>query len=79
VRDPALTAGWIAANSVWLVHAGLDWDWEMPAVTLLPILLAGGLIAHGDKKRAAVSLPAAEPVTAPEPQPLPTAADPDLA
>ncbi|HXD57563.1 MAG TPA: O-antigen ligase family protein [Thermoleophilaceae bacterium] len=79
VRDPALTAGWIAASSVWLVHAGLDWDWEMPAVTLLPILLAGGLIAQGDRRDAAVSLPAAEPAPAPERQPLPTAPDPDLA
>jgi hypothetical protein len=30
---------------VYVAHAPLDWDWEMPAVTLIAILLAGLLIA----------------------------------
>ena len=48
-RDAALTAGWIAALSVWLVHAGLDWDWEMPALSLIAMVLAGALIAHAER------------------------------
>src|SRR5205814_1424240 len=47
-REPGLTAGWIAALCVWAVHAGLDWDWEMPAVTLIAIALAGALLARAD-------------------------------
>jgi hypothetical protein len=75
LRDPALTAGWIAALSVWLVHAGLDWDWEMPAVSLIAILLVGALLAHGERP-APVSLREPEPVAEPEPQPLPIEPDP---
>ena len=29
----------------WAVHAGLDWDWEMPAVSLLALLLAAAALA----------------------------------
>ena len=37
------------AYSAYLVHAGLDWDWEMPAVTLGALLVAtAGLAAHRD-------------------------------
>jgi len=75
LRDPMLTAGWIGALSVWLVHAGLDWDWEMPAVSLIAVLLIGALLAHGERS-ARVSLREPEPVAEPEPLPLPTAPDP---
>jgi O-antigen ligase/polysaccharide polymerase Wzy-like membrane protein len=44
-RDPALAAGPIAAVCVWLFHAALDWDWEMPAVSLVALLLIGALAA----------------------------------
>jgi O-Antigen ligase len=43
-RAPALAAGQTAGFIVWLAHAPLDWDWEMPAVTLIAIALAGALI-----------------------------------
>ena len=43
-RDPALAAGLIAGSAVWVLHAGLDWLWEMPAVTLPVLLLAAGLL-----------------------------------
>jgi hypothetical protein len=56
LRAP-LAAGAGAACTVWLLHATIDWDWQMPAVTLPAIVLAGGLIA------------AAEPSTAPSPEP----------
>jgi hypothetical protein len=41
---PAL-AGSVAALAAWALHAGLDWDWEMPALTLVAIVLAGHLLA----------------------------------
>jgi O-Antigen ligase len=44
-RFPGLTAGPTAGLVVWAAHAAIDWDWEMPAVTLLAILLAGGVLA----------------------------------
>jgi hypothetical protein len=78
LRDRALTAGWIAALAVWLVHAGLDWDWEMPALSLIAVILAGALIAHGERQRE-LSPPAVEPAAEPERPPLGTAADPSSA
>jgi uncharacterized membrane protein YhaH (DUF805 family) len=44
--DPGLAAGPIAALAVWALHASIDWDWEMPAVTLLPVALVGMLVAR---------------------------------
>ena len=46
--SPALAAGPIAGVIVWATHAAIDWDWEMPAVTLPAIVLAGSLIALAD-------------------------------
>ena len=48
-RDRLLAAGPVAALLAWAVHAGLDWDWEMPAVTLVAVLLAGTLIARDEE------------------------------
>ena len=31
----------VALLAVWAIHAGVDWDWEMPAVTLWLFALAG--------------------------------------
>ena len=47
-RDPALAAGPIAALVVWVVHSAIDWDWQMPALTLLAALLAGLLLARAE-------------------------------
>ena len=59
-RDPALVAGWCAALLVWLLHASIDWDWQLPAVTLPAIVLAGALIAlvEASESEAAESAPA---------------------
>ncbi|MBV9917157.1 MAG: O-antigen ligase family protein [Solirubrobacterales bacterium] len=43
--DPMLAAGPIAGCLVWLAHSPLDWDWQMPAVTLVAMGLAGALLA----------------------------------
>ena len=48
-RDPGAAAGPIAALAAWSLHAGLDWDWEMPAVTLTALLLAAALIAWSEE------------------------------
>jgi O-antigen ligase len=42
-NDP-LVAGAAAAYVAFLVHAGLDWDWEMPAVTLVGLLCGIGVL-----------------------------------
>jgi O-Antigen ligase len=42
---PGAAAGPIAGCVVWLAHSPLDWDWEMPAVTLIALVLAGSLLA----------------------------------
>ena len=53
--DAAITAGPIAVVGMWAVHAGLDWDWELPGVTLFAVIAAGALLALGDRR----ALPAA--------------------
>jgi hypothetical protein len=51
--DAAVAAGPAAAAVVWAVHAGLDWDWEMPALTGVAILLAGLLLGRCERAAAA--------------------------
>jgi hypothetical protein len=48
-RDTVVAAGPVAALSAWGLHAGLDWDWEMPGVSLVAIVLMGALIAWGER------------------------------
>ena len=48
-RLPAATA----ALSVWALHAAVDWDWEMPALTLVAIALAGLVLTSPDRRAAA--------------------------
>jgi len=45
--DPALIAGPAAALAVWAAHSAIDWDWEMPALTLVACVLAGMVLARG--------------------------------
>jgi O-Antigen ligase len=47
-REPALAPGACAAATVWALHATIDWDWQIPAVTLPAIVLGGALIAAGE-------------------------------
>lgn len=39
-------AALLAAGVAWAVHAGVDWDWEMPAVTLWLFALGGMALAR---------------------------------
>ncbi len=43
-RAPGTAEGLAAALAVYAVHAGLDWDWQMPALTLVAILAAAALV-----------------------------------
>ncbi len=47
-RDPALVAGPASALAVWTLHSAIDWDWEMPALTLIAVILAGVLVAASE-------------------------------
>lgn len=51
-RDPLLAAaagGYVA----YLVHAGIDWDWEVPAVTLAGLFCGAALLVGGRPERLA--------------------------
>jgi hypothetical protein len=39
-QAPPTAAAVAAVGAAWAVHAGIDWDWEVPAVTLVPLALA---------------------------------------
>ncbi len=47
-----LAAGSTAALVVWFLHATIDWDWQMPAVTLPALVLAGLLIVLAEEAPA---------------------------
>ena len=49
---PELAAGPTAVIAVWMTHSLLDWDWEMPAVTLIALACAGALVAAADRAAA---------------------------
>jgi hypothetical protein len=42
---PALAGGPAAGFAAYIAHSPLDWDWEMPALTMVALILAGALIA----------------------------------
>ena len=46
-EEPAL-AGAMAAVTVWVLHSMIDWDWQMPAVTLPALVMIGALIASSE-------------------------------
>jgi O-Antigen ligase len=45
LRSAVPPAAAVAALVTYLVHSPLDWDWQMPALTLVAILLAGKVLA----------------------------------
>jgi hypothetical protein len=54
---PEAAAGPTAVAAAWMTHSLLDWDWEMPAVTLIAIVCAGALIAAAAGRAPAVTRP----------------------
>ena len=59
VRDEALVPAALGAYSVYLVHAGVDWLWEMPVPTTAALVCGAALLVAG---RPGVSKPLARPV-----------------
>jgi hypothetical protein len=47
--DPRAAAGPVAGAAAWAFHAALDWDWEMPAVSLTALLLAAAVVAWSEE------------------------------
>jgi len=43
----------LAAYVAFIVHASVDWDWEMSAVTLAALACAAGLLAAADRRSSA--------------------------
>jgi peptidoglycan/LPS O-acetylase OafA/YrhL len=74
-EDAALAAGPSAALVAWLLHASVDWDWQVPAVTGVAAILAGLIVARAGSRspppraepaasgvpRAAAARPVGEP------------------
>ena len=48
-RDAAAAAGAAAAALTWLLHAAIDWDWQLPAVSLPAIVLLGALVVLSER------------------------------
>ncbi len=51
---PAATAAYLA----YLAHAAVDWDWELPAVTLAALFCGGAVLIAARKDGPALSIPA---------------------
>ncbi|HWI72741.1 MAG TPA: O-antigen ligase family protein, partial [Baekduia sp.] len=47
--DAALAAGPAAALVTYAFHTSIDWDWEIPALTLVAVALAGLLLARSSE------------------------------
>ena len=62
--DAAATASLTAAFIVYLVSAGVDWMWEMTAVTALALLALGVVLASGAERIKASKAPTAIRVAA---------------
>jgi O-Antigen ligase len=58
-RNPAAATGLAAGLAAWAVHTGLDWNWEMPAVTLQALLLAAAVVAWSEAGDSIVRDPSA--------------------
>jgi hypothetical protein len=55
--DRGAATGLSAALAAWAIHAGLDWDWEMPALTLMGLLLGAAALAWTDEPRPEAEAP----------------------
>ena len=66
----AAAAGACAALVTWFLHACIDWDWQVPAVTLPALVLAGLLVALSERRVGrAGAVPRAPAVQPPDPAP----------
>jgi O-antigen ligase len=58
----AQSAAAAGAFAVWVVHAGVDWDWQVPALTGAALLLAAAVFPPGRGRRRRSSRVRADPV-----------------
>lgn len=56
LRVDLVAAGPIAGVVVYFAHAPLDWDWQMPALTLVPLVLMGALLGIAEDPTPGVRL-----------------------
>ena len=56
-RATPARAGAVAALAAFALHAGVDWDWEMPALSLAALVLAGLVLSTGGSRSAAPDAP----------------------
>ena len=49
--DRAIGAAGAAIILMWALRAGIDWDWEMPVVTVWVVILGGALLARPHARR----------------------------
>jgi O-antigen ligase len=52
-RRRPLVAGTAGAYVIYIVHAGIDWDWELTGVTLAALLLGAGVLVAARKEQDA--------------------------
>jgi O-antigen ligase len=57
-RDRALYAALFSAGLAWALHAGVDWDWQMPAASLWFAALGGLALARPDWRRTTAGVSA---------------------
>jgi O-antigen ligase len=57
-RNRAVYMAVLAAGITWTLHAGLDWDWEMPAVTIWLFALGGNVLAANQRQVPMLRSPA---------------------
>jgi hypothetical protein len=50
-RNRSLYAAVLAVSVAWVVHAGVDWDWEMPAVSVPFFALGAAALARSARRR----------------------------
>jgi O-antigen ligase len=50
LRARPAAAGPLAGLSLLAFHAGIDWDWQIPAVTLVALTLAAALLVLADSR-----------------------------
>ena len=53
-RRRPLVVGAFAAYVAYLVHAGVDWDWELPALTVAAMVCAAALLAEARREERAI-------------------------
>ena len=63
-RGDPIAAQALPGYAAFVVHAGLDWDWEMPVVTLAGLFCGAAVVRAGSEGRAKPASPAVRVVAA---------------